>query len=270
MDRIGFIGLGRMGYPMASHLLRAGFTVCAYDVRQPPVDDLARLGAVPAESPRDVAAASDVIVVMVVSDEQAREVVAGKDGLLEHARPGMVILLCSSLRPSTVRELDGLAQQHGVAVLDAPVTGGERGAVDAALNFIVGGDEEVFSRIAPIFAGMGQHWTLVGPAGSGQVVKTVNNVLLWTTLAATSEVLELARQEGVTPDQVREGMEFAPANNRWLREWWSLEPAPWTAKDLTNALAMAEEVGAQMPAAAVARELLRGWESPKQPGSGAE
>ncbi len=270
MDRIGFIGLGRMGYPMASHLLKAGFAVCAYDVRQPPVDDLARLGAVPAESPRDVAAASDVIVVMVVSDDQTQEVVTGKGGLLENARPGMVILLCSSLRPSTVRELSGLAQQRGVAVLDAPVTGGEQGAVDATLNFIGGGDEEVFGRITPVLARMGSHWTLVGPVSSGQVVKTVNNVLLWTTLAATREVLELAEQEGVTPDQVRQGMEFAPANNRWLREWWSLGSAPWIAKDLTNALAIAEEVGAQMPAAAVARELLRGWESPKQPASGPE
>jgi 3-hydroxyisobutyrate dehydrogenase-like beta-hydroxyacid dehydrogenase len=250
---------------MAGHLLKAGFQVTVYDVQASAVAALVAQGARTASSPQEVARHSEVVVVMVINDEQAEEVVAGPEGILRGAGPGTLVLLCSSLLPSTVRKLAALAKQQRVEVLDAPVTGGESGAQEGKLAFYLGGDAGAVQRITPVLKAMGPHVVHVGPVGSGQVVKTVNNILLWTTLAATKEVLEMAARDGVAVDDVRRAMQVAPANNQWLRNWWNLSSAPWIAKDLSNAMAFAEELELSMPATAIARELLKGWQRPHPP-----
>jgi len=259
MSNVGVVGIGNMGGAMARNLLKSGYSVVVCDVVKTAVDDLVSAGAAKAESPAELAKSCDTIVVMVIDDKQATEVVAGPEGILGEAQPGTVVLLCSSLRPKTVTSLASLAKAQGVSVLDGPVTGGEQGAIDGKLTFLVGGDGETLEGIRPVLAAMGEHIVSTGPLGTGQVVKNVHNVLLWTTLAATREALGFAAQFGLEPEAVRDALQFTPAFNRWVRDWGNLGPAPWLRKDLETTLAVASEDSIQMPFAALSRELLKDW-----------
>ena len=261
MDNVGVIGVGNMGGAMARNLLKNGYAVTVHDVVASSVDALVRDGAHKAGSPKEVAESSDVIVVMVVNDKQTTDVVTGPDGILDGARPGTVVVLCSSLRPATVTSLGASAEAKGVSVLDAPVTGGERGAIDGTLAFLVGGDEGEIERVTPVLRAMGEHIVCSGPLGTGEVVKNVNNVLLWTTLAATREALRFAAEHGMSPEAVRDALQFSPGYNRWVKDWGSLGPTPWVHKDLETTLAIANAHNVQMPVAALCFELLKDWPS---------
>ena len=261
MDNVGVIGVGNMGGAMARNLLKNGYQVTVYDVVASSVDGLVEDGARRAGSPKEVAGSSDVIVVMVVNDKQTTDVVTGPDGILDGARPGTVAVLCSSLRPTTVTSLGALAEAKGVSVLDAPVTGGERGAIDGTLAFLVGGDDGEIERVTPVLRAMGEHIACAGPLGTGEVVKNVNNVLLWTTLAATREALRFAAEHGMSPEAVRDALQFSPGYNRWVKDWGNLGPTPWVHKDLETTLAIANVHNVQMPVAALCFELLKDWPS---------
>jgi 3-hydroxyisobutyrate dehydrogenase-like beta-hydroxyacid dehydrogenase len=253
---------------MASHLLKAGFAVAVYDLQPAAIERIVADGARAMGSPREVAERSEVIIVMVVDDEQTTAVVAGPDGVLDGAGPGTVVILCSSLRPSTVHKLQAIAQPRGVELADAPVTGGERGAIDGKLTFLVGASPATFERIRPVLRAMGPTAEHVGPAGSGQVVKVVHNLLLWAELAATSEALQLAARLGVGGADVRRALQDCPANNWALARWEDTDNIPWAGKDLSGALAIADEIGAPMPLAGLVRELMKGWSRPDLPGAG--
>jgi 3-hydroxyisobutyrate dehydrogenase-like beta-hydroxyacid dehydrogenase len=259
ISTVGVIGLGRMGGPMASHLLRAGFTVPVYDIAPAAMERLVGGGALATRSPHEVAEQSEAVVVMLVDDQQVTEVMTSQDGLLEGAKPGTVVILCSSLRPNTVRDLQPIAKAKGVEVVDAPVTGGEWGAVEGKLTFLVGASEAALQQIDPVLRAMGTTIEHVGPAGSGQVAKAVHNVLLWAELAVTSEALLFADRLGVPSDAVRRALRSCPGNNWALARWEDTDNIPWAAKDLSSALAVAEEIGAQMPVTGLVRELLKGW-----------
>jgi 3-hydroxyisobutyrate dehydrogenase len=166
-----------------------------------------------------------------------------------------------------VRDLHAIAQPKGVDVVDAPVTGGERGAIEGKLTFLVGGSESAYRRIGPVLQPLGQEVVHVGPAGAGQVAKTVHNVLLWAELAATCEALQFAARLGVGADAVRRALASCPANNWALAHWEDTDNIPWAGKDLSGAMTIAEEVGASMPVAALVRELLKGWHRPELPGA---
>ena len=261
MSDVGVIGLGNMGGAMARNLLKGGHLVTVYDVVGSLVEALVNDGARAAGSPKEVAEHADVVVVMVVNDRQTTDVVAGPDGILEGARPGATVVLCSSLQPKTVTALGALAEARGVSVLDAPVTGGQQGAIDGTLAFLVGGDDGTIERVTPVLESMGDHVVNAGPLGSGEVVKNVNNVLLWTTLSATREALRFAAEHGMSAEAVRDALQFSPGYNRWVKDWGNLGPTPWVHKDLETTLAIANAQNVQMPVAALCFELLKDWPS---------
>ena len=261
MSDVGVIGVGKMGGAMARNLLKNGYPVAVYDVVASSVDAVVEDGARRAGSPKEVAESCDVTIVMVINDKQTTDVVTGHDGILDGARPGTVVVLCSSLQPRTVISLGALAEAKGVSVLDAPVTGGEQGAIDGTLTFLIGGDEGVIERVTPVLRAMGNHIVSAGPLGAGEVVKNVNNVLLWTTLSATREALRFAAEHGMSPEAVRDALQFSPGYNRWVKDWGNLGPTPWVHKDLETTLAIANVHNVQMPIAALCFELLKDWPS---------
>ena len=208
MDRVGFIGLGLMGKPMALNLLKKGFTLTVHSRSQAPVDAVAAAGAAAAASPAEVAAASDVIITMVPDSPDVRLVLEGPRGVFETVRAGSVIVDMSTIAPAVARELAGKAASRGVAMLDAPVSGGEIGAINASLSVMVGGDAEALERVRPVLNAMGNPERVVhiGPSGAGQVCKACNQICIGGALASVGEAFAIARKAGIDPAKVREAL----------------------------------------------------------------
>jgi 2-hydroxy-3-oxopropionate reductase len=208
MDRIGFIGLGLMGKPMALNLLKKGFLLTVHSRSRPPVDALAAAGAVAAESPAAVASASDVIITMVPDSPDVRAVLEGNGGVFETVQPGSVIVDMSTIAPAVARELAEKAVLCGAAMLDAPVSGGEIGAISASLSVMVGGDAGALERVRPVLNAMANPDRIVhiGPSGAGQVCKACNQICIGGALASVSEAFAIARKAGIDPARVREAL----------------------------------------------------------------
>jgi 3-hydroxyisobutyrate dehydrogenase-like beta-hydroxyacid dehydrogenase len=243
VERIGILGCGRMGAAIGGHLLVAGRPLTVYDpveaARRPLVDRGAREGSGPA----DVAAHSDLVLVVVVDDAQVREaVLASFDG----AEPGTVIAICASVRPDTCVELARAGRERGVHVVDAALVRGERGAEEGRLVLYCGGDPEVIDSIRSACRPFAEAVVHVGDSGAGQVAKTANNVLLWACLRADVEALRLGRALGVEPARLREALAIGSGANRPLAEWGK-HRLRWPHKDLEVALAVAEEAGVELP-----------------------
>ena len=207
-DRIGFIGLGLMGKPMVLNLLTKGFPVVAHSRSQAPVDAAVSAGATRAGSPAEVAAQCDVIITMVPDSPDVRLVIEGRGGLFETVRAGSVIVDMSTIAPAIARELTGKAAARGVAMLDAPVSGGEIGAINGTLSIMVGGDGAALERVRPVFNAIGNPECVVhiGPAGAGQVCKACNQICIGGALASMSEAFAIARKAGIDPAKVREAL----------------------------------------------------------------
>ena len=207
-DRIGFIGLGLMGKPMVLNLLTKGFAVVAHSRSQAPVDAAVAVGATRAGSPAEVAAQCDVIITMVPDSPDVRLVIEGRGGLFETVRAGSVIVDMSTIAPAIARELTGKAAARGVAMLDAPVSGGEIGAINGTLSIMVGGDGAALERVRPVFNAIGNPERVVhiGPAGAGQVCKACNQICIGGALASMSEAFAIARKAGIDPAKVREAL----------------------------------------------------------------
>jgi 2-hydroxy-3-oxopropionate reductase len=207
-DRVGFIGLGLMGKPMALNLLKKGFAVVAPSRRSAPVDVVVAAGAMRAPSPATGAAATDVIITMVPDSPDVRRVLEGPAGVFETIRPGSVIIDMSTIAPATARDLAEKAAGRGVAMLDAPVSGGEIGAISGTLSIMVGGDGATLERVRPILNAMGNPERVVhiGPPGSGQVCKACNQICIGGALASVSEAFAIARKAGIDPAKVREAL----------------------------------------------------------------
>jgi 3-hydroxyisobutyrate dehydrogenase len=254
---VGIIGLGAMGRPTAEYLAAAGIPTSAYDVDEKIVTALSAKGVRPSTSLTELAAECDVILVFVPTDEDVREVCSPESGVFSTARAGSILLICSSVRPETCTEIEKLARPLGVAVLDAALTGGVRGAEAGEVNLLVGGDEQVLERVRPIL----KPWTKavhhLGPLGAGQVGKTVNNLCHWAQISAITEALTLGARLGVEPSRLRLALQDGPADSRTLREI-QLMRLTWHAKDLANAMAMAQTVSQPMPVAEVVREVMKG------------
>ncbi|SDM70698.1 NAD(P)-dependent oxidoreductase [Actinacidiphila guanduensis] len=252
---VGVIGLGAMGRPAAVHLARAGVPTLAYDTDHATRDALAADGVRPAGSVAELAAACGVVAVVVPSDQDVLSVCSPEDGVLSAARPGTVLLICASVTPDTCRDVAALARPLGVEVLDAALTGGVRAAEAGELNLLVGGDEDVLAAIAPELAPWTRTVHHLGPLGSGQVGKTVNNLCHWGQLAAIVEALRLGRDLGVSPTKLRAALLDGPAASRTLAEM-HLMRLTWHRKDLANALLMARAAHREMPVAATTREAM--------------
>jgi 2-hydroxy-3-oxopropionate reductase len=208
MDRVGFIGLGLMGKPMALNLLKKGFSLTVHNRSQASVDALAAAGAAAAASPAEVAAVSDVIITMVPDSPDVRRVLKGPSGVFEAVCEGSVIVDMSTIAPAVARELATEATLLGVAMLDAPVSGGEIGAINASLSVMVGGDAEALERVRPVLNAMGNPERVVhiGPSGAGQVCKACNQICIGGALASVSEAFAIARKAGIDPAKVREAL----------------------------------------------------------------
>ena len=200
---VGFVGLGTMGREMALNLLKAGFAVCAYDVRKEAIDDLVAQAATGAQSPADAARDADIVISMLPDTPQVEEIVYGEGGLLASPPRGRLLVDMSTISPVAVRRMHADLKAAGVEFLDAPVSGGPVGAKNASLSIMVGGDRDSFLRAEPYFRAMGTTITHVGEAGAGQTVKLCNQLVCGINLQAICEALALGRASGVDLDQLR-------------------------------------------------------------------
>jgi len=216
MEKIGFIGLGIMGKPMARNLIKAKYPLVVHDRNRGPVDELAAEGATPATSSKEVTEQSDVVITMLPDSPDVEKVVFGKDGVLEGVSSGMLFIDMSTIAPATARSVYETLKAKGVESLDAPVSGGEVGAKEATLSIMVGGIEDAFQRAMPIFEVMGKNIVLIGEPGAGQVTKACNQIVVGVTIQAVSEALILARKSGVDPARVREALLGGFAKSRIL------------------------------------------------------
>jgi 3-hydroxyisobutyrate dehydrogenase-like beta-hydroxyacid dehydrogenase len=237
---------------MGGHLVAAGTPLAVYDPVAEACAALVERGAVACAGPAEVAARSDLVLVVVVDDEQTRVAVTAA---LETAKPGTVLALCASIRPDTCRELAELAAEQGVHVIDTALVRGERGAEEGQLALFCGGPAEVIERIRPAVAPFAADVLRVGDVGAGQVAKTANNILLWACLRADVEALRLGRALGVDPQALRAAVQLGSGANRPLEEWGK-HRLRWPHKDLEVALALAADAGVETPLVAALPPLL--------------
>jgi len=271
-ERIGFVGLGIMGKPMARNLLKAGYALTVHNRSRPPVEELVAAGAVDGKSPRGVAQHSDVIITMLPDSPDVQQVVLGRDGVLEGIPPGAALVDMSTISPIITQEIAQAVKAKGAEMLDAPVSGGEKGAIEAALSIMVGGPTDVFERVLPVFQAMGKNIVHIGGHGAGQVTKACNQVVVALTIQAVSEALTLAAKAGVDPARVRQALLGGFAQSRILEAHGqrmldrNFKPGfrvRLHQKDLNIALSTGKTLGVPLPATAVVQEAftaLRGLE----------
>jgi 2-hydroxy-3-oxopropionate reductase len=204
-ETVGFIGLGVMGKPMAGHLIKAGFPLVVHNRTKSKVDELVALGATAAASPADVARQATVVITMLPDTPDVERVLTGPDSVLSMLKTGALVIDMSSISPIATERLARLVADKGAAMLDAPVSGGEVGAVNATLSIMVGGDADAFARAKPIFEAMGNKDRIVhiGQSGAGQVCKVCNQIAIGGALAGVSEAFALAKKAGVDASRVR-------------------------------------------------------------------
>jgi 2-hydroxy-3-oxopropionate reductase len=262
---VGFIGLGIMGRPMAKNLIKAGFKLVVY-TRSLKYDDLVSLGAEGAKSGREVAQKSDIIITMLPNSPDVKDVVLGKDGVIEGVRSGTIIVDMSSIAPAVSQELAAALKPKGVTFLDAPVSGGEPKAVDGTLAIMAGGDATAFEKVKPILEKMGSSVTLVGDVGSGNVTKLANQIIVALNIAAVSEAFVLATKAGVDPakvfDAIKGGLAGSTVMNAKIPMILDGNFKPGFRielhiKDLQNALDTAHKLGVPAPLTASVMETLQ-------------
>jgi 2-hydroxy-3-oxopropionate reductase len=264
-EKVGFVGLGIMGAAMAKNLLGAGHDLVVHNRTRARAEDLEEHGAEVADSPGEVAQKCGVVITMLPGPPEVEEVVAGEGGLLEGAREGSLIIDMSTSSPALARDLHRAARDRSVGVLDAPVSGGDVGAVEGTLSIMAGGDEEDFERAGPLFGAMGTTVVHVGGAGAGQTVKACNQVVVALVIEAVSEALVLAARGGADPAKVLEALSGGLAASRVLEVKGekllsrTFEPGgkvEYHRKDLGIALAAGREHGAALPATALVDQMF--------------
>ena len=265
MSRIGFIGLGIMGAPMAENLIKAGFSLVVNNRSRPAMERLAEHGAALVASPGEVAALCDVVITMLPDSPEIEAVVLGDGGVAWGLRPGGLYIDMSTIAPATARKVAATLAEKGVEALDAPVSGGEVGAINATLSIMVGGPETAFTRAQPIFRVLGKNIVHIGPAGAGQVTKACNQITCAVTLQGVAEALVLAEKAGVDPAKVRQALLGGLAGSRILelhgqrileRDYKPGFKVKLHRKDLAIALNASREFGAPLMATAMVAELL--------------
>jgi 2-hydroxy-3-oxopropionate reductase len=203
---IGFIGLGIMGKPMARNLLKAGYALVVHNRSRAAVDELGKEGAQPAANSQEVAARSEVVITMLPDSPDVELVYAGENGVFAGVKHGMLLIDMSSISPVVARKLAREAEKRGLDMVDAPVSGGEAGAIGATLSIMIGGKASAVERAMPIFQALGKNIVHVGDAGAGQVTKAANQMVVGTTIAIVGEALVLSAKAGVDPAKVRQAL----------------------------------------------------------------
>jgi 3-hydroxyisobutyrate dehydrogenase len=265
--RVAFIGLGTMGAAMAANLARAGFDVTAWNRTPGRTPELAGLGVTMAPNPAAAAAAADVVVICVSDTPDVEAVLFGPDGVADGARAGTLVIDCSTIAPSGSWDFAARLKEHGLAMVDAPVSGGSEGAKNATLTIFVGGDEDDVARARPVLAALGKTITHVGPIGAGQAVKAVNQVILAATYLGVAEGIVLAIKAGLDVEQVvaalgggaAQSWVLANRSGRMLDNDYPLGfKVSLHRKDLGIALELANQLGAVLPVTALAAQLESG------------
>jgi 2-hydroxy-3-oxopropionate reductase len=272
-ERVGFIGLGIMGGPMARNLMEAGYELTVHNRSPEKAEELGEAGATVAATPGEAAENSDVVITMLPDSPQVREVVAGEEGVLEGISQGSLVVDMSTISPVVTEELAEAVKQKGASMLDAPVSGGDVGAIEGTLSIMVGAEEADFERAKPLFEAMGTTITHVGPVGAGQVTKAANQIVVALTIEAVSEALVLGSRGGVSPEKILEVLSGGLAANKVMevkREKFlshTFEPgfrSELHHKDLGIALAAGREYGVVLPVTAIVDQMLlsmrrKGW-----------
>jgi 2-hydroxy-3-oxopropionate reductase len=262
---IGFIGLGIMGRPMARNLLKAGYPLVVHSRSRGPVDEIARAGAKVGTSARDVAAQSDVLITMLPNSPDVEQVVLGRDGVIEGARPGLVLLDMSTISPLVSQKIGAALGEKSVKMLDAPVSGGEKGAIDGVLSIMVGGDKAVFDKVLPIFQAMGKTITHLGPLGAGGFTKLANQIIVAVNLTALGEALTLAKKAGLDRELTLQALAGGLAGSKCLDQkkpnYLANTYNPGFKidlhyKDLGLIMESARALGVPLPATAAVQELF--------------
>ena len=271
---IGFIGIGNMGKPMSTNLLKAGYELIVFDIRKEAMEEPIRLGAKAASNPNDVAKLSDIVITSLPTPEILEEVVLGRNGVLDGARSGCVLIDTGTVSPSTIKKIASLAKDRGVQVLDAPVSGGVAGAIAGTLTVMVGGDKDVYERCLGILRVIGKNIYHVGDVGSGDTVKLVNNLMSLTNVVTLSEGMILGVKAGVNPETLYNVIKVSTGSSYALEvklpnliskgrfeAGFAIDLA---CKDLGLAIALGRELGAPLFVTSIAQQVYElaktgGW-----------
>jgi 2-hydroxy-3-oxopropionate reductase len=267
LPTIGFIGLGLMGRPMAKNLLKAGYPLVVHSRSQGPVDDVVAAGAARATSPADAAAKATRIITMVPDSPDVEQVLEGRDGVFSRMQPGTIIIDMSSIAPGVARRLAARAKELGATMLDAPVSGGDIGAINGTLSIMVGGDAKAFAEVRPLLDVMGNPERVVhiGDSGAGQLCKLCNQMVIGGTLAVVAEAFALANKAGVDAAKVREALLGGFAQSRVLDVHGervlkgNYKPGFKThlyAKDMRNVVSTLAEYDTPAPVSAIVQQLV--------------
>lgn len=263
--KIGLIGLGIMGKPMAKNMLKAGYDLTVNDLNQAAVDEIVACGAKAATN-NEIGEQCDLVMTMVPNSPQVKAVMLGEDGVAAHMRPGTTFIDMSSINPVASKEIAAELAKKNIEMLDAPVSGGEPKAIDGTLSFMVGGKQEVFDRFKPVLESMGASVVLCGDVGAGNTTKLANQIIVACNIQAVAEALTLAKKAGVDPELVFQAIKGGLAGSTVMNA-----KAPMMMegndkpgfkidlhiKDLNNALDCAHTVGSPVPMTAAVQEILQ-------------
>jgi 2-hydroxy-3-oxopropionate reductase len=263
--KIGYIGLGIMGKPMARNIIKAGYDVVVHNRSRQSVNELVSIGAIEADSPADVARQVDVVFTNLPDSPDVELVALGADGIIEGTHQGLIYVDNSTIKPATTRSVGKRLAEKGVVMLDAPVSGGDVGAIEGTLTIMVGGPEDALEKVRPILQAIGKTITHVGGLGDGQIAKAANQIMVAAQMVAMGELLILAQKAGADPQKVVQAIRGGAAG------CWTLDNKPqrlfsgnrepgfkayMQAKDLGIVMDTAREYGIPLPAAAVHTQLF--------------
>lgn len=256
-SRIGFIGAGRMGRPMSGHIIAAGFELTVYDPVPAAMDAVVALGGRPALSAGAVAAASDIVFVMPGFHDEVEAAICGPEGILTSAAEGVIVVVASTITPAQAKALAARCAGRGVRFVDAPVCQGERGAREAYLLWLVGGDEKDIEAVRPAMEPCGKEIFHLGAVGAGMVGKAMNNMLLWAALVADHEALAIAESHGVPKEKLIPALLRSSGTNWPLEHWKDMHRIPWAHKDMQIVLEMGDQARLTLPIAGLLREQVK-------------
>ena len=255
---VGVIGLGKMGGPLARHLMGGGFSVFGYDVDDDAMEATENGGAARCNSPADMAGRSDLVIIGVGFDSEVERAIFADDGVLAGAKPGLVVAVASTIAPRTMRKIAARAADLPVTFLDIPMCRGEQAAIDGKLLIMGGGDAAAFESCRKAFATFSDSIHHLGAIGAGQVGKMVNNMILWACISANHEGLALAEGLGVNTEPLRDALLQSSAENWPLRTRVNESPMPWAEKDMTIVLKEADEIRLSLPLSGSVKEVIKG------------